>query len=85
MTETAPHPPESDHTLDARRLLCPMPILRTEQALRPLPTGAILAILASDPGIEQDLPAWCRINGHTLLDLRPQGRGEWIAWVQKGE
>jgi tRNA 2-thiouridine synthesizing protein A len=84
MTETTPPTPETEHTLDARRLLCPMPILRTEQALRPLPPGTILAVLASDPGIQQDLPAWCRVNGHHLLDLRPQGRGAWIAWVKKG-
>ncbi|WP_130471111.1 sulfurtransferase TusA family protein [Candidatus Magnetaquicoccus inordinatus] len=87
MADSAPnsadHPPQADQTLDARRLLCPLPILRAEQSLRSLPPGAILAILASDPGIQQDLPAWCQINGHALLALQPQGR-EWIGWVKKG-
>ena len=56
------------HTLNARRLLCPMPVIRTQVAVKKLSTGDILEIIGTDSGILQDIPAWCRINGHTVLD-----------------
>lgn len=56
------------HTLNARRLLCPMPVIRTQDAVKKLVTGDILEVIGTDSGILQDIPAWCRINGHTVLD-----------------
>ena len=56
------------HTLNARRLLCPMPVIRTQDAVKKLQTGDILEVIGTDSGILQDIPAWCRINGHTVLD-----------------
>ncbi len=56
------------HTLNARRLLCPMPVIRTQEAVKKLSTGDILEIVGTDSGILQDIPAWCRINGHTVLE-----------------
>lgn len=56
------------HTLNARRLLCPMPVIRTQEAVKKLTTGEILEIIGTDSGILQDIPAWCRINGHAVLD-----------------
>jgi TusA-related sulfurtransferase len=56
------------HTLNARRLLCPMPVIRTQEAVKKLVAGDILKIIGTDFGILQDIPAWCRINGHTVLE-----------------
>ena len=56
------------HTLNARRLLCPMPVIRTQNAVKKLAVGEILEIIGTDSGILQDIPAWCRINGHNVLD-----------------
>ena len=56
------------HTLNARRLLCPMPVIRTQDAVKKLAVGEILEIIGTDSGILQDIPAWCRINGHNVLD-----------------
>ena len=56
------------HTLNARRLLCPMPVIRTQDAVKKLAVGEILEIVGTDSGILQDIPAWCRINGHNVLD-----------------
>jgi len=56
------------HTLNARRLLCPMPVIRTQDAVKKLKTGDMLEIIGTDSGILQDIPAWCRINGHSVLD-----------------
>ena len=58
----------SRHTLDTRGLLCPLPVIRTQDRIRELPDGATLEVLASDPGTLQDIPAWCRVHGHQLLD-----------------
>lgn len=53
--------------LDARRLLCPMPVIRTQTAVAELADGDELEVLATDPGALHDIPAWCRIHGHTLV------------------
>jgi tRNA 2-thiouridine synthesizing protein A len=55
--------------LDARGLLCPMPVIRAQDRIAQLQDGDILAVHCSDPGAANDIPAWCRINGHTILDI----------------
>jgi tRNA 2-thiouridine synthesizing protein A len=57
------------HTLNARRLLCPMPVIRTQERVKKLQTGDILEVICTDSGVMQDIPAWCRINGHTVLEI----------------
>lgn len=63
----------SRHTLDARRLLCPMPVIRTQQRVAELAPGDVLEVWCSDPGARHDIPAWCRVNGHRLLEARDEG------------
>ncbi|MBF0610825.1 MAG: sulfurtransferase TusA family protein [Magnetococcales bacterium] len=72
-----------DVVVDARRLLCPMPILKVEAGLRGLAAGQLLQVLATDPGISRDLPAWCKVSGHRFLGVHGQGR-ELSGFVQKG-
>lgn len=57
------------HRLDARRLLCPMPVIRTQDRIRELAPGDTLTVTCTDPGVKQDIPAWCRINGHRVLAI----------------
>ena len=57
----------SVHEVDARRLLCPMPVIRTQDAIAKLNKGDILEVVCTDPGALNDVPAWCRINGHKVL------------------
>ncbi|MEO5353337.1 MAG: sulfurtransferase TusA family protein [Magnetococcus sp. XQGC-1] len=73
----------ADLRLDLRHLLCPLPILRAEAAMANMRSGEILELRATDPGIVHDLPAWCSVNGHRLLELKAEGR-EWIGRVAKG-
>ena len=61
-------------TLDARGLLCPMPVIRTQNAVNQLQPGDVLTVLATDPGVLHDIPAWCRINGHKVLDQQQENR-----------
>ncbi len=55
------------HTLDVRGLLCPLPVIRTQNRVRDLEDGEVLEVVASDPGVLHDIPAWCRIHGHRVL------------------
>jgi TusA-related sulfurtransferase len=59
---------QEKHILNARRLLCPLPVIRTQEAVKKLRVGDILEIIGTDKGILQDIPAWCRINRHTILE-----------------
>ena len=67
MTELAP-------TLDARGLLCPLPVIRLQDAVRTLADGALLDVLATDPGTLHDIPAWCRVHGHSLLESHHENK-----------
>ncbi len=54
-------------SLDARGLLCPLPVIRTQEMVRRMPVGAMLEVVATDAGTLQDIPAWCRVHGHELI------------------
>lgn len=58
--------------LDARRLLCPLPVIRTQDRVKQLRPGDRLEVVCTDPGVMQDIPAWCRINGHRVLETRTE-------------
>lgn len=62
------------HQLDARELLCPMPVIRTQTLVRKLREGDIVHVIGTDPGILHDIPAWCRVHGHTLISADKQER-----------
>ncbi|MDG2070825.1 MAG: sulfurtransferase TusA family protein [Pseudomonadales bacterium] len=57
----------SSFDLDVRRLLCPMPVIKTQDRIKELEPGDQLAVYCTDPGVLEDIPTWCRINGHTVL------------------
>lgn len=64
----------SRHQLDARNLLCPMPVIRTQDCVATLAPGDMLEVFCTDPGALNDIPAWCRLNGHRVLETRRDGR-----------
>ncbi len=55
-------------TLNAKRLLCPLPVIRTQDKVKKMNIGDVLEVICTDPGVMQDIPAWCRINGHKVLE-----------------
>jgi tRNA 2-thiouridine synthesizing protein A len=57
-----------DDELDARGLLCPLPVLRARRRLMALPPGGVLRVLADDPAARIDFPHFCSEAGHVLLD-----------------
>jgi len=54
--------------LDARHLICPMPVIRAQERIQALAPGDELEVIATDPGALHDIPAWCRVHGHEVLD-----------------
>jgi len=55
------------NALDARHLICPMPVIKTQEHIRHLAVGDEFVVVATDPGALEDIPAWCRVHGHGVL------------------
>jgi tRNA 2-thiouridine synthesizing protein A len=68
--------------IDARHLLCPMPVIRLQDAVAQAQPGQRVALIATDPGVQQDIPAWCRMHGHEILSCVQDESGEWRLEVQ---
>ncbi len=64
---------EITQVVDARGLSCPMPIVRTAQACKGLPSGAALELVATDAGSVKDVAAWCRATGNELVEQTSDG------------
>jgi TusA-related sulfurtransferase len=74
--------PAPDRTLDTSGSLCPYPIVETARAMKELPPGAVLCVVATDPGIATDMPMWCRATRNDHLGTFREG-GSWKSWVRK--
>ena len=62
----------SEITLDARNLLCPLPVIRTQNTVEEMHQGECLTVKCTDHGVINDIPAWCRVNGHEILSIDEQ-------------
>ena len=69
--------------LDARRMLCPLPVIKLQNCVSQQAVGTRVEITCTDPGALNDIPAWCRINGHSIISTREQDY-EYIIVVEKG-
>jgi len=69
--------------IDTQGLRCPLPVLRARKAIGPLPPGALLRVLASDPDSVQDFQAWCESSGHELLQQEEADGGLLIHLIRK--
>lgn len=70
------------HTLDARGLNCPLPILRTKKALAALQAGETLEVTATDPGSVKDLDSFCAQTGNEMLSSH-EADGEFYFHIRK--
>ena len=70
--------------VDARRLLCPMPVIRLQDCINRQPAGVSVRITCTDPGTLNDIPSWCRINGHSVVQSEQQD-DEYIFLVRKDD
>lgn len=59
--------------LDAKGLRCPLPVLKARKAIKDLPVGGILRVLATDPGAVKDFEAFCKTTGYRLIGASHDG------------
>lgn len=64
---------KADQVLDCTGLQCPLPVIKTSQAIKTIEVGQILELLATDPGVEPDMQAWTVRTGNTLLGIDQVG------------
>jgi TusA-related sulfurtransferase len=69
--------------LNARRLLCPLPVIRVQNTVKNLGVGEVLEVVCTDPGALNDIPTWCRINGHRVITSRSE-HDEYIITLEVG-
>jgi len=70
--------------IDVKRLLCPMPVIRLGETINKIAVGDTIKMTATDPGVLHDIPAWCKIHGHQVLDIS-EANSEIVLWVEKLE
>jgi TusA-related sulfurtransferase len=75
---------KEDKLLDARGLLCPMPVVKAGKEMKSLTEGQVLKVLATDRGAIADFPAWAEDTGNALLDWREE-QGVLVFYLRKGE
>ncbi|MHA1189807.1 MAG: sulfurtransferase TusA family protein [Alphaproteobacteria bacterium] len=89
---TRPVDPHSDRTdnhssatmvVDVRGYQCPLPVLKAAKRMEPLPAGARVEIIATDPMAAIDVPHFCNERGHVLLDQSRDG-DVWRFQIEKG-
>ena len=73
---------ESNQTLDARGLNCPLPILRTKKTLNAMTSGDTLKVVSTDPGSLKDMVAFCSQTGNALLSSQQAG-GDYEFLIRK--
>jgi len=64
---------EIARTLDAKGLSCPLPIVKTAQAMKDMSSGQLLEVLATDPGSVKDFAAWSKSTGNEVVEQSQDG------------
>ena len=64
---------EIHKTVNARNLSCPIPIVKSREAIKSLKINQVLEILATDPGSKADIPAWAHVTGQELISAEESG------------
>jgi TusA-related sulfurtransferase len=68
--------------LDVKKLLCPMPVIRLGEMIDKVDISDTIEMLATDPGVLHDIPAWCKVHGHKVLEIEEK-TDEIILLVEK--
>jgi len=68
--------------LDAKGLMCPMPIVQLAKKFKIMKVGDEIELLATDVGSKADVPAWCQRTGNELVDAREEN-GVYIYRIKK--
>jgi tRNA 2-thiouridine synthesizing protein A len=71
-----------DVELDARRLACPLPILRAKKSLSQMSSGQVLRVTATDKGTPNDFAEFCLKTGNELLSSTAED-GEFVFLIRR--
>ena len=63
----------ADVVVDCEGMSCPLPVVKTAQAIKNLQAGQLLELLATDPGVEPDMNAWSSRTGNPIEQVRREG------------
>lgn len=72
-----------DKMLDCTGLLCPIPVVKSNKALKELQVGQVLEMIATDPGVVPDMEAWARQTRHEILSATTEGDGKYRFMIRK--
>ncbi len=61
------------YQLDAKRLICPMPVIKLQEKVKQLLPGDKIELICTDKGVLYDVPAWCRVHGHVVEAIEQLG------------
>jgi len=70
-------------TIDALGRKCPIPIIMLAAQIRDVPVGAVIAVLADDPAVYTDVPAWCALKSHECV-FRADLPSGWAFGIRRG-
>jgi TusA-related sulfurtransferase len=70
-------------TVDCLGLSCPIPVVRLAGAIAAVEVGAVVELLADDPGARVDVPVWCRLKDQELLGQHDRQGGGWVFRVRR--
>jgi TusA-related sulfurtransferase len=62
-----------DRQIDCTGLFCPMPIVKTREAIREMTVGQILEMSSDDPASDADMKVWAERSGHELIGVSREG------------
>lgn len=68
--------------LDTKGLFCPAPIYLTAKRIKEMEQDKTLTVLSDDPGILQDMPAWCKASGNELVGFEEKN-GTYTFFIRK--
>lgn len=77
------HLMDASSTLDVRGLSCPLPVVKARLEIDKLAAGAVLEVVATDPGSVADFANWTRMSGHELLSSE-EADGVFRYLIRKG-
>ena len=69
-------------TLDVRGLFCPMPIVKLSVAIKEIPVGETIRIIATEEAFPPDAESWCRNTGNELLSSE-ESDGEFSVLIRR--
>ena len=62
-----------DRQIDCIGLFCPMPIVKTREAMTEMTAGQVLAMLSDDPASDPDMRSWAQNTGNELIEVTRNG------------